>query len=121
MAIDFRCVNKAIKRPFIQIPVVEDVLHKLQGAKVFSKLDMPEAFHQVSLSEKSRNLTTFYDPNGGLARFNRLCYGITSTSEYFHDILHNKTLNDIRIRTNYCFSLSRTFVIFKINCCRIFC
>jgi len=75
--IDMRKANQAIKRPYTQIPTVEDITHKFHGATTFSKLDLKEAYHQFELTPSSRDITTFYGPDG-LYRYKRLNYGTKS-------------------------------------------
>ena len=41
--------NKAIKRPYTQIPTMEDIVHKFQSAERFTKLDIKESYHQFVL------------------------------------------------------------------------
>jgi hypothetical protein len=83
--IDMRAVNESIKRPNAQLPTTEDVIDKLRGAQVFSKLDLKEAYHQFELDEKSRHVTTFHGPDA-LYRYKRLNYGTKSAQ----DILQNE-------------------------------
>ena len=75
-----RLANDAILRPYTQIPTMEDVKAKFAGAKVFSKLDLKEAYHQFVLTPESRNVTTFYGPDG-LYRYKRLNYGTKSAQD----------------------------------------
>ena len=42
-------LNESVKRELHQLPVVEHVLVKLAGAKVFSKLDANSGFYQIPL------------------------------------------------------------------------
>lgn len=75
-----RVPNTAIKCPITEALTVEDVKIKLAGSRVFSKLDMNEAYHQLSLEENSRHLTTFYDTRGRLC-YKRLNYGTISAQD----------------------------------------
>ena len=65
--LDMSNANKAIKKTNIPIPRPEQIKSMLAGYKVFSKLDLKSAFHQLAISEKSRLLTIFY----GLVRLYR--------------------------------------------------
>ena len=59
-----RMANKAVKRPYTQIPTMEDIVHKFQGAGRFMKLGINESYHhQFVLSDLSRNITTFDGPD----------------------------------------------------------
>ena len=59
---DFKKLNLAVKRERYPIPSLEDMLHKLNGAKVFSKLDATSGFYQIPLETQSSKLTTFITP-----------------------------------------------------------
>ena len=57
-------INRAIKRPIYTIPIMEEKLPHVTKAKVFTIVDVSEAFHNVVLDESSSLLTTFQGPNG---------------------------------------------------------
>ena len=68
------------------IPTVDEVLENMNGAKVFSKIDLKWGYHQIELEPESRDITTFATHNG-LYRYKRLIFGVTSASEqYQHEI-----------------------------------
>ena len=75
-------LNKAIKRPHFPLPVVEEVLTQLKGAKIFSTLDAKSGYWQVQLDKESQKLTTFNTPFGRY-KYLRLPFGIKSASEEF--------------------------------------
>jgi hypothetical protein len=58
------------------------------GAKIFSKLDIKNAFHQLELEMESREITTFITRKG-LFRYKRLMFGINCAPEIFQKILAN--------------------------------
>ena len=67
-------------------PTVEDIIEKLKGAGVFSKLDLTSGYHQLEIDEDSRHLTTFAT-HKGLFRYTRLNFGLSSSAEIFqHEI-----------------------------------
>jgi len=75
ICVDMRCANKAVKRENYPLPTIEDFLPHLGKGKVFTKLDVKNAFHQVEISEESREITTFITKKG-LYRYKRLMFGI---------------------------------------------
>ena len=86
LCIDMRQANQAIMRRRYPIPTVDEVLHTMNGSKVFSKLDLKWGYHQLELSPESREITTFATPDG-LFRYKRLLFGVCSASEqYQHEI-----------------------------------
>ena len=86
LCVDMRPANQAIMRRRYPIPTVDEVLHTMNGSKVFSKLDLKWGYHQLELSPESREITTFATPDG-LFRYKRLLFGVCSASEqYQHEI-----------------------------------
>ena len=58
----------------------------LNGSKIFSKLGLNQGYHQLEISEKSRNITTF-TTHVGLRRYKRLNFGLTCASEFFQNTI----------------------------------
>ncbi|XP_014677655.1 PREDICTED: uncharacterized protein K02A2.6-like [Priapulus caudatus] len=87
LCIDMRMANKAIIRERHPIPTIDDVLHDLNGAKVFSKIDLRWGYHQIELHPESRDITTF-SVLDKLYRYKRLMFGITSAPEVYQHIIH---------------------------------
>ncbi|KAM8707647.1 hypothetical protein ACLKA7_014733 [Drosophila subpalustris] len=59
ICVDMRRANEAVERENHPLPTMEDFLPHLGEAKVFSKLDVKQAYHQVAISPESREITTF--------------------------------------------------------------
>jgi len=86
VCVDMRRANEAVVRERHPIPTVEEVLHDMNGAQYFARLDLRMAFHQLELEESSRYITTFVT-HKGLFRYKRLMFGITSAPELCQHIL----------------------------------
>ncbi|GFR91026.1 polyprotein [Elysia marginata] len=82
ICIDPQPLNKALKREHYKMPILDDVLPELQSSRLFSKLDVREAFYHVKLDEKSADLTTMITPFGRY-RWKRLPFGLSVSSEIF--------------------------------------
>ena len=82
LCVDYRQLNKYLKREIFEIPTFDDVASKFSGAVYFSKLDAKSGFYQIPLDEASRDLTTFMTPMGRY-RFTRLPMGICVAPEIF--------------------------------------
>ena len=64
VCVDMRGANEAVIRERHPIPTLEETLAALNGAAVFSKLDLRWGYHQIELHPESRVLTTFSTPQG---------------------------------------------------------
>lgn len=82
ICVDLTRLNDSVCRERHILPAVDETLAQLEGAKVFSKLDVTSGFWQVPLHEESQPLTTFINPFGRYC-FQRLPFGISSAPEHF--------------------------------------
>ena len=82
ICVDFKHLNQNVKRPFINLPNLDDIAPKLVGAQYFSTLDADSGFYQVPLASESMHLTTFITPFGRFC-FQRLPMGINIGPEVF--------------------------------------
>ena len=82
VCIDPQSLNKVLQRERYQLPTFEDVLPMFSGAKVFSKLDVTNAFWHLELDKESSLLTTMTTPFGRYA-WERLPFGLCVSSEIF--------------------------------------
>ena len=86
ICLDMRQANCAILREKHPVPTVEETLQEISEAKVFSKLDLNMAFHQIELHPDSRDITTFAAPDG-LYRYKRLLFGVNMATEKFQQLI----------------------------------
>ncbi|XP_055589043.1 uncharacterized protein K02A2.6-like [Uranotaenia lowii] len=128
LVVNMRAPNKAIKREYFRLPLVDEMRIKLHGAKYFTKLDLSNAFYHLELSRESRDLTTFLTETG-MFRFTRLMFGVNCAPEvfqremtrilegienviiYIDDILiYSPTLEELRKIT------AKVLKVLRINC-----
>ncbi|XP_049271184.1 uncharacterized protein K02A2.6-like [Rhipicephalus sanguineus] len=86
LCVDLREPNKAIVVDSFPLPYTEELLHSLNGARYFSKLDLASAYYQVTLHPDSRDLTAFIT-HDGLFRFKRVCFGLASAPAAFQQLM----------------------------------
>lgn len=82
LCVDLRRVNQAVIRERHPMPVIDEVLAKIGKGKVWSILDVKDAFFLLELEEGSRDIVTFIT-HRGLYRFKRLPFGLVSAPETF--------------------------------------
>ena len=83
-----REANKAIQRERHQTPTLDELINDLNGATVFSKLDLRSGYHQLELISESRYITTF-STHMDLFQYKRLNFGISSGSEILQETIHS--------------------------------
>ena len=82
ICIDPQLLNDALQRKNYRLPTLDDVLPNLNNAKVFSILDVKQAYWHVRLDKESSLLTTMITPFGRY-RWARLPFGLKVSSEIF--------------------------------------
>ena len=68
------------------MPTLDEVILDLNGARMFSKLDLNQRYHQLALHPDSRHITTF-STHLGLFIYKRLSFGINAAAEKFQDVI----------------------------------
>ena len=58
--VDYRKLNAATCKDQYPVPLSEETLAHISRAKVFTKLDICQAFHQIRINPASEDLTTFW-------------------------------------------------------------
>ena len=87
MCLDPKDLNNALQREHYPLPTVEDVASGMDGARVFTTLDVRHGFWHIALDEESLFLTTLNTPFGRF-RYLRLPFGISSAPEVFQRRMH---------------------------------
>lgn len=68
------------------LPRIENIFSNFQNGKLFSKIDLSQAYAQIELDEESKKIVTI-NTHKGLFMYNRLPYGIASSPGIFQKIL----------------------------------
>ena len=75
-------LNAALKDYHYLLPSPEEVFNKLNGGKVFSKIDFSEAYHQIPVEENSYKLLCI-----NIHKFDRLVFGIKVAPAIFQQVM----------------------------------
>jgi len=82
MVINYKAINKHIKKFHFPIRKINDILQRLAGATIFSVLDMKAGYMQFALDENSKQYTAFTTPIGHF-EYNVAPFGISNIPSEF--------------------------------------
>ena len=85
-------VNEAAQLAVIRerhmITKLDELLKDINGATVFSKIDLTSGYHQLQLHKESKNLTALATQKE-IYRYTRLIFGINNASEIFQRVIED--------------------------------
>ena len=64
LCVDYRALNKILVRDSYPLPIIENLIDRLVGAKYFTTLDFLSGYHQIKMAEDSIKYTAFITPEG---------------------------------------------------------
>ena len=84
---DFKVtINQCVETKQYPLPTVEDIFAHLAGGRVFSKLDMAQAYLQLPVHVDSKPLLVINTPKG-LFQYTRLPYGVSVAPAIFQSVM----------------------------------
>lgn len=75
-------LNAVLKPHHYPVQTPENIFASLAGASIFSKIDLSDAYLQLEMDDRSKQLLTI-NTHRGLFTFNRLCPGVKPASAIF--------------------------------------
>ena len=82
ICLDLTDLNKDIIRPIHNFQTMDDVVHRLRGAKFFAVFDTSKGFFHIPLDQESKLLTAMLTPFG-IYVYNILAMGLSIATDLF--------------------------------------
>ena len=84
LVIDYRALNKVMRKFIWPMPKVEDIFSQLNGAKYFSTLDLRAGYHHIGLTADSIPKTAFTSLFG---KYKYVTFGLAQAPAYFQELM----------------------------------
>ena len=96
LVVDYRSLNRLIKRKQYPMPRIDDYLEALRGMKYFALLDLAQGYYQIELPPKEIAKTVFVTCDGKY-QFTRLPMELAESPAYFQQLI-NTMIKDLKYK-----------------------
>lgn len=86
LVINFKPLNKVLQSIRFPIPNIQDILHRIYNARIFSKFDLKSGFCQIQIKEEDKYKTGFVVSSGHY-EWNVMPFGLKNAPSEFQTIM----------------------------------
>ena len=97
LVIDYRALNRLLKRNTMTLPHIEELMARLGRAKFFTKIDLRSSYHQVLVRPQDRHMKAFVTPIGHF-QWRVLPFGEANAPATFVQMMRHLVLADMTER-----------------------
>lgn len=86
--VDYRKLNLITRKDRYPLPLIDELMSRISGAKVFTKLDIRQGFHRIRMTPESEDLTTFRT-RYGMFKYRVMPFGLTNGPSTFQRFIND--------------------------------
>ncbi|EKD17763.1 polymerase [Drepanopeziza brunnea f. sp. 'multigermtubi' MB_m1] len=111
LCVDYRRLNSITQKDPYPLPLIDEMMARISQAKIFTKIDIQQAFHRIRISLESEDLTTFRS-RYGTYKYKVLPFGLTNRPATFQ-----RFINEILIEhlDDFCSAYLNDILIYSTN------
>ncbi|KAJ5290754.1 gag/polymerase/env polyprotein [Penicillium angulare] len=86
--VDYRKLNAITKKDGYPLPLIDELMQRVAGARYFTKLDIRQGFHRIRMADGSQDLTSFRSRYGQF-KYTVMPFGVTNGPATFQRYINN--------------------------------